>query len=264
MASMELRRRSRSRPLRHGRTTHPHAPSQEWWDVREHVLHRLNRTFPGTGDLAEDAVDEALTWFDAEHRNDSYDNPAGRRELVRQESCKRLGKAVGSTKPPTKAEILYSAPTVVYLPRLPGEQPRQHFPDSKRPAEDPAYDIDSVATASIWDLLNADIEQERVYARMEAARKWLPERQCRVVELVNDEKQTLRQAASTLGVSKDTVRRDFEKALRSMKQDLQRLTVDPAALDLLPGWMAKHLKPRKSQKCSRSRETNLGSRPCTR
>ena len=84
--------------------------------------------------------------------------------------------------------------------------------------------IEAIVLATQTDVDNGYWEHEILLQKAEAIARSLPEPTCTVLRLCYWEKKTYQQVAEQLGISPDTVKKHISKALRMLREEMNRLT----------------------------------------
>ena len=82
--------------------------------------------------------------------------------------------------------------------------------------------IEAIILATQADVDNGYWEHERLLQKAEAIARSLPEPTCTVLRLCYWEKKTYREVAEQLGISPDTVKKHISKALRMLKEEMNK------------------------------------------
>ena len=82
--------------------------------------------------------------------------------------------------------------------------------------------IETIALATQTDVDNGYWEHEALLQKAEAIARSLPEPTCTVLRLCYWEKKTYQQVAEQLGISSDTVKKHISKALRMLREEMNR------------------------------------------
>ena len=84
--------------------------------------------------------------------------------------------------------------------------------------------IEAIVLATQADVDNGYWEHEALLQKAEAIARSLPEPTCTVLRLCYWEKKTYQQVAGQLGISPDTVKKHISKALRMLREEMNRLS----------------------------------------
>lgn len=84
--------------------------------------------------------------------------------------------------------------------------------------------IEAIVLATQADVDNGYWEHEILLQKAEAIARSLPEPTCTVLRLCYWEKKTYQQVAEQLGISPDTVKKHISKALRMLREEMNRLS----------------------------------------
>ena len=82
--------------------------------------------------------------------------------------------------------------------------------------------IEAIVLATQTDIDNGYWEHEALLQKAEAIARSLPEPTCTVLRLCYWEKKTYREVADQLGISPDTVKKHISKALRMLREEMNR------------------------------------------
>ena len=82
--------------------------------------------------------------------------------------------------------------------------------------------IEAIVLATQADVDNGYWEHEALLQKAEAIAQSLPEPTCTVLRLCYWEKKTYQQVAEQLGISPDTVKKHISKALRMLREEMNR------------------------------------------
>ena len=82
--------------------------------------------------------------------------------------------------------------------------------------------IEAIVLATQADVDNGYWEHEALLQKAEAIARSLPEPTCTVLRLCYWEKKTYREVAEQLGISPDTVKKHISKALRMLREEMNR------------------------------------------
>ncbi len=82
--------------------------------------------------------------------------------------------------------------------------------------------IETIILATQTDVDNGYWEHEALLQKAEAVARSLPEPTCTILRLCYWEKKTYREVAEQLGISPDTVKKHISKALRMLREQMNR------------------------------------------